>query len=56
MEEPTKRKGPSLEYFLVLQEYEDVFGEISSLPPQRDIDFSIDLIPRFVLVSKIHIE
>jgi hypothetical protein len=39
VEEPTKGKSPSLEYFSVLQEYEDVFGEIPSFPPKRDIDF-----------------
>jgi hypothetical protein len=45
VEEPDKTKGPSLEDFLVLQEFEDVFKEILGLPPKRDIDFSIDLVP-----------
>ena len=50
MEEPEKTKGPSLEYFLVLQEFEDVFQEIPRFPANREIDFSIDLVPRDALV------
>jgi hypothetical protein len=44
MEEPMIYKEPSLEYYLVLKEFEDVFEELLGLPPKRDIDFSIDLI------------
>jgi hypothetical protein len=47
-----KDKGASLEYFLVLQEFEDVFQEIPGLPPKREIYFSIDLVPGVALVSK----
>jgi hypothetical protein len=47
-----RKKGPSLEDYLVLQEFKDVFQEIPGLPPKRDIDFSIDLVPRVSLVSK----
>jgi hypothetical protein len=36
----------------VLQEFADVFEEIPGLPPKRDIDFSIDLMPRVAPVSK----
>jgi hypothetical protein len=36
VEEPEKTKGPSLEYFPVLQEFEDVFQEIPGLPPKRE--------------------
>jgi hypothetical protein len=46
VEEPEKTKGPSLEYVLVLQEFEYVFLEIPGLPPKRDIYFSNDLVPR----------
>ena len=35
MEELENTKGPSLEYFSVLQEFEDVFQEIPGLPPDR---------------------
>jgi hypothetical protein len=41
-----------LKDFPVLQEFEDVFGEIPGLPPKRDIDFSIDLMPGAAPVSK----
>jgi hypothetical protein len=45
-------KGPSLEYFSVLQKFEYVFQEIPRLPPRREIDFSIDLVSGVALVSK----
>jgi hypothetical protein len=45
VEEPDNTKGASLEYFSVLQEFEDVFQEIPGFPPRRGIDFSIDLVP-----------
>ena len=44
VEEPEKTKGPSLEEFAVLQEFEDVFQKIPGFPPKREIDFSIDLV------------
>ena len=52
VEEPENKKGPSLEYLSVLHEFEDVFQEIPGLPPRREIDFSIDLVPRVSPVSK----
>jgi hypothetical protein len=52
MEEAMKDKEPSLEDYLVLKEYQDVFEESLGLPPKRDIDFSIDLIPGASPVSK----
>ena len=36
----------------VLKDFEDVFEEISGLPPKRDIDFSIDSVPGVAPVSK----
>jgi hypothetical protein len=45
VEDPVDKKGPSLEDFSVLQEFEDVFQEIPRLPPRREMDFSIDLVP-----------
>jgi hypothetical protein len=50
VEEPENTKGLRLKDFLVLQEFEDVFQEILGLPPKRDIDFSIDLVPGFSLM------
>jgi hypothetical protein len=52
MEEPMKDKEPNLEDYPVLKEYEDVFGELLRLPPKREIDISIDLMPRASPVSK----
>jgi hypothetical protein len=52
VEEKEKTKGPSLEYFLLLQEFEDVFQEIPGLPPKREIDLSIELVPRASPLSK----
>jgi hypothetical protein len=42
-----------LEDFAVLQGFKDVFVEdIPKLPPRREIDSSIDLLPRYAPVSK----
>jgi len=47
-----KDVSPNISYFPVLQEFIYVFQEVSRLPPERDIDFSIDLVPGVVPVSK----
>jgi hypothetical protein len=52
VEEPENLKGPSLEDFSVVHEFEDVFQDIPGLPPIREIDFSIDLVPGAASVSK----
>jgi hypothetical protein len=52
MEETPKDKVPNLEDYAVLEEFEDVFKEVPGLPPKRDIDFSINLIPGAAPVSK----
>jgi hypothetical protein len=52
MEEPSKYKELRLKDYPILKESEDVFGELSGLPPKIDIDLSIDLRPRANLVSK----
>jgi hypothetical protein len=52
MEETSKDRVPYLEYKVVLKEFEDVFKDISGLPPKRDIDFSINLMPGSASVSK----
>jgi hypothetical protein len=43
---------PNIEDYAVLKEFEDVFREISGFPPKRDIDFSINLMPRATPISK----
>ena len=48
-----KNETPKLEDYHVLQEFRDVFlDEIPGLPPKRDNDFTIDLVPRAAPVSK----
>ena len=44
---------PKLEDMPVLREFKDIFSEeVPRLPPKRDIDFIINLIPGAVLASK----
>ena len=51
--EAAENETPRLEEFHVLQEFRDVFpDEIPGLPPKRDIDFTIDLVPGASPVSK----
>jgi hypothetical protein len=50
--ETPRDKVPNLEDYAVLEDFEDVFKEVPRLPPRRDIDFSINLMPRATLVSK----
>jgi hypothetical protein len=52
MEEATKDKVESIEVHLVLKYFEYDFLQIPGLPPKRDIDFSIDLVPGVASVSK----
>jgi hypothetical protein len=52
MEETPRDKVPNLEYYAFLKEFEDVFREVPGLPPKRDIDFSINLMPGTTPVSK----
>jgi hypothetical protein len=52
MKEETKDKVENIEDHPVLRDFEDVFREIPGLPPKRNIDFSIDLVPGVAPVSK----
>jgi len=48
-----KEDNPKLEDFVVLREFRDGFvDEIPELPPRREIDFSIDLLPESTPISK----
>ena len=41
-----------IEDILILKYFKDIFPEeVHELPPKRDIDFTIDLVPRVVLAS-----
>jgi hypothetical protein len=43
----------SLEHIRIVCEYPDVFPEeLSGMPPDRYIEFSIELLPRTALISK----
>jgi hypothetical protein len=50
--ETPRDKVPNLEDYAVLEDFEDVFKEVPRLPPRRDIDFSINLMPGAAPVSK----
>jgi hypothetical protein len=52
MEEEPKYKLPSIEDYVVLKEFEDIFKEIPRFPPKRDIDFSINMMLGATPVSK----
>jgi hypothetical protein len=47
-----KDKVSSIEDHEVLKEFEDVFQEVPGLPPKRDINFSMNLMPGAAPVSK----
>ena len=51
--EAMENETPRLEGFHVLHEFRDVFpDEIPGLPPKRDIDFIVHIVPRVAQVSK----
>jgi hypothetical protein len=52
LKETPKDKVPNLKDYEVMKYFEDVFKEVPRLPPRRDIDFSINLMPRVAPVSK----
>jgi hypothetical protein len=48
-----ERKGPSLDQYPVLLEFQDVFlNELPGLPPKRELDFTILLKPGAEPISK----
>ena len=48
----TTEKEPSLNEHPVLKEFEDVFQYVLKLPPKWDIDFTINLVPKYIPTSK----
>jgi hypothetical protein len=48
-----ERKGPSLDQYPVLLEFQDVFlNELPGLPPKRELDFTIEIKPSAEPISK----
>ena len=52
VEEASKDEVSKIEDHAVLKVFEDVFQEVPRLPPKRDIDFSINLMPGAAQMSK----
>jgi hypothetical protein len=53
VEAVNERKGPSLDQYPVLSEFQDVFpNELQGLPPERELDFTIELKPGAEPISK----
>jgi hypothetical protein len=52
IEEAAKDKVERIEDHMVLRYFEYFFREVPGLPPKRDIDFSIYLMPGVVPMSK----
>jgi hypothetical protein len=52
VEEESRDVVSNLEDHEVLKEFKDVFQEVPGLPPRRDIDFSINLMPGAAPVSR----
>ena len=51
--EASEDETPRLKDYQVLQEFMDVFpDDILGLPPKRDVDFTIELVPGEAPVSK----
>ena len=53
IEEAIENETPRLEDYPVLQDFKDFFlDEVPRLPPKRDIDFTIELVPKATPVSR----
>ena len=53
VEAVNERKGPSLDQYPVLSEFKDVFlNELPGLPPESELDFTIELKPGVEPISK----
>jgi hypothetical protein len=53
VEAVNERKGPSLDQYPVLSKFKDVFlNELPGLPPERELDFTIELKPSAEPISK----
>ena len=52
VEESKEGKDPELHDYPILQNFVNIFQEPPGIPPKRDIDFSINLVPRTIPSSK----
>jgi hypothetical protein len=53
VEAVNERKGPSLDQYPILSEFKDVFlNELPGLPPEKEIDFTIEIKPSAEPISK----
>ena len=53
MEAVNERKGPSLDQYPILSEFQDFFPiELPGLPPERKLGFTIELKPGAEPISK----
>jgi hypothetical protein len=53
VEAVNERKGPSLDQYPLLSEFKDVFpNELPGLPPERELDFTIEIKPGAEPISK----
>jgi hypothetical protein len=52
VEEASRDEVSNLEDHKVLKEFKNIIQEVPGLPPKRDIDFSINLMPGAAPVSK----
>jgi hypothetical protein len=52
VEEAYKDEFSKIEYHATLKYFKDVFQEVPGLPSKRDIDFSVNLMPREAPMSK----
>ena len=53
IEEAAENETPRLEDYPVLQDFKDFFpNDVPGLPPKRDIDFIIELVPGAAPVSR----
>ena len=52
VEELSTDMEPRIEEIPVLQKIQSVFPKVPRLPPKRYIDFTIDMVPRTMLVSR----
>jgi len=51
--EATEQKDPDLNEIPIVREFPHVFQEVLGFPPDREIEFTIELVPGTALISKV---